>query len=114
MSRAHPFRRSWSPTPEARSANLLHHELSFASMALNDALTKPVAREAKLREAREALEAFDLLQRASRDFFVPRDVRRRVRWALDALDGNHVELAHSDLNRAGGELERWMMRRPTA
>jgi hypothetical protein len=63
-------------------------------------------RDERVKEAREALEAFQLLERTETPFTVPRKVRQRVEWALTELDGGKLELADSDIRWAGGLFEK--------
>lgn len=109
MSQPRPERRWTSPSAE-RSTRTLFHQIALASFALDRALGSGDGRSERVREAREALEAFDLLERVTTDVVVPREVRRRVRLAAESLDSDHLELARADLGRAGGELERWWLR----
>ena len=103
--------RRWRSPSAPRSTRTLHHQIALASFALDRALDRGRdGRSEEVREAREALEAFDLLERATTDVVVPREVRRRVRQAADALAADRLELARADLGRAGGELERWWLR----
>lgn len=93
--------------PEHNSLRTLLHELTSASTALDAAFSSEDAeREARVREAREALEAFKLLERTQGQFTVPRKVRQRVEWALSELDGGKLELADSDIRWAGGLFEK--------
>ncbi|MBW3533636.1 MAG: hypothetical protein KY453_00240 [Gemmatimonadetes bacterium] len=102
--------RRWTSATAERSTRTLFHQIALASFALDRALDSGDGRTEMVREARQALEAFDLLERVTTDVVVPREVRRRVRQAADSLDCDHLELARADLGRAGGELERWWQR----
>ena len=103
--------RRWASPSSDRSTRTLFHQIALASFALDRALgSADGGRSEDVREAREALEAFDLLERVTTDVVVPREVRRRVRRAADSLAADHLELARADLGRAGGELERWWLR----
>jgi hypothetical protein len=84
----------------------LFNELSTASLALEAALSDAGQREACVREAREALEAFRALERSPRPFPVPHRVRLRIQWALSELDDGRLELAGSDIRWAGHCFER--------
>jgi len=92
--------------PEHNSLRTLFNELSSASFALDAALQSSETREERVQEAREALEAFQLLERTPGPFTVPRKVRRRVEWALSELEGGKLELADSDVRWAGGLFEK--------
>jgi len=90
----------------SNSLRTLSHELSSASFALDAALRSEDAREDRVRDAREALEAFQLVERTPDQFAVPRKVRRRVEWALTELERGNLELADSDVRWAGGIFEK--------
>ena len=66
--------------PQAR---ILLYELTSASFALSDALTREDSRDEQIAEACQALEAFELLERGPTTFNVPRDVREKVRASLE-------------------------------
>ena len=90
--------------PEHR---MLLHELATATSALDAAFNSQLEdREHRVREAREALEAFKLLERTPGQFSVPRKVRQRIDWAISELDGGKLELADSDIRWAGGLFEK--------
>jgi hypothetical protein len=91
---------------ESPSLRTLSHELSSATVALDAALRSDVAREERIREARAALETFQLVERTPDHFAVPRKVRRRVEWALSELERGNLELADADLRWAGGIFEK--------
>lgn len=91
--------------PDHRSLLTLRHELSSASFALDAAFKSKDGREERIRDAREALEAFQLLERIQDRFTVPRKVRKRVEWALSQLERGRLELADSDIRLAGGLFE---------
>ena len=93
--------------PEHRSLRTLLHELTSATTALDAAFSSDDSeREARVMEAREALEAFKLLERTEAQFMVPRKVRQRIEWAISELDGGKLELADSDIRWAGGVFEK--------
>jgi len=91
------------------SVRTLVHELSSASFSLGAALASDETREERVREAREALEAFQLLERTPNPFVVPRRVRRRVEWALAQLERGNLELADADVRWAGGVFAKAML-----
>src|SRR5687768_10853998 len=92
--------------PEHGSVRALFNELASASSALDAAFRSEDQREERVKEAREALEAFQILERTEAPFTVPRKVRRRVEYALDELQGGKLELADSDIRWAGGLFEK--------
>jgi len=92
--------------PEHRSLRTLFHELTSASSALAAAFRSDGDRDERVREAREALEAFQLLERTEEHMTVPRKVSRRVAWALSELERGKLELADSDIRWAGGLFEK--------
>ncbi len=103
----------WTSDTSERSTRTLFHQIALASFAVDRALEDDPTlddgspgRLERVREALDALEAFDVLERVSPDVVVPREVRRRVRLAAEFLASDHLELARADLGRAGGEMER--------
>jgi hypothetical protein len=78
-------------------------------MALDGALRSRDTRHERLREAREALETFKLVERTPDQVPVPLEVRRRVDWALSELEHGKLELADSDVRSAGGILRKAMV-----
>ena len=96
-----------SADPQAR---LLTQELSTASSALLNALKSRDHREESLELAREALEAFELLDQGPSEFTVPKVVRDRVRASLELLSEGRIELAHATLRRAGGAFQDHVVR----
>ena len=58
---------------------ILLYELTSASFALSDALTREDSRDEQIAEACQVLEAFELLERGPTTFNVSRDVREKVR-----------------------------------
>lgn len=95
--------------PDHSSVRTLLNELASATNALDAAFRSEVDREDRVREARAALEAFQLLERTPGPFTVPRKVSRRVAWALSELDGGKLELADSDIRWAGDVFERTVL-----
>jgi hypothetical protein len=105
---------SSEPPSSGPTGRTLLHQLVRASAALDAALDATGDDPAALQEAREALEAFDLLERGATDVLVPREIRRRIREAAHYIDTDHIELARADVGRAGGELERFLQGRPAS
>ena len=97
------------PSAAGLTARTLLQQLLRASAALDAALATAGDDSEALQEAREALEAFDLLERTATDVLVPRRVRRCLREAAHYIETDHIELARADVGRAGGELERHLL-----
>ena len=96
-----------SHDPQAR---LLSQELSTATFALANALRLRHHRRESIEQAREALEAFELLERGPSEFNVPHGVREKVRTSLELLSEGKLELAHASLSRAGGAFQDHLIR----
>ena len=87
---------------------ILLYELTSASFALSDALTREDSRDEQIAEACQALEAFELLELGPTTFNVPRDVREKVRASLEALREGRAR-AGASLSRAGGAFQRHLI-----
>ena len=109
----HESRSHTAPGSAGLTARTLFQQLVRASAALDQALEAVADAPEALQEAREALDAFELLERSATDLVVPREIRRRLREAVHYLETDHLELARADVGRAGSAFERYLLGRPT-
>ena len=98
-----------APSHPPADAGALLRQLALATVALDAALDTFGTDPEPLRDAAEALDAFDLLERTVTGFVVPREVRRLVREARHHLRTEQLELARADAARAGSALERHLL-----